>query len=291
MEITDCKGCIRLNNGISIPNLGLGVFKAKEGEEVENAVRWALESGYRHIDTASLYGNERGVGQAIKNSRISREEIFITTKLWNTDQIGGTIIEAFEASLRRLQTEYIDLYLVHYPIEEKLLSTWKIMEQLYASGKIKAIGVSNFEISHLEKLLPTVQIVPAINQVECHPFYVRQALQDYCRTKGIVFEAWRPIMNGKVNRIALLKQIAGKYGKTPSQIALRWELQKGMVVIPKSVHKDRIISNSQLFDFALTPEEISQIDMLDRNKEIRAHPLLHFLYGMYKKIIPRFQHL
>lgn len=286
MQITDIKGCVKLNNGVEMPYLGLGVFKAKEGPDTENAVRWALEAGYRHIDTAALYCNETSVGNAISQSGIPREEIFITTKLWNGSQLSGNIIEAFEESLRKLQTEYIDLYLVHFPIEGKINTTWEKMEEIYQSGKTRAIGVSNFQNHHLEELLREAKIIPVVNQVECHPYLVRQELQDYCRQKGIRYEAWRPVMNGKVNKVPLLRKLAKKYGKNPAQIALRWQLQKGIVTIPKSVRKERIISNGNLFDFELTTEDISRINALDRNKEIRAYPIfLHYLYRTFKRLV------
>jgi diketogulonate reductase-like aldo/keto reductase len=268
-----------------MPYLGLGVFKAKEGPDTENAVRWALEAGYRHIDTATLYRNENSVGNAVRQSGIPREEIFITTKLWNGDQLADNIIEAFEESLRKLQTEYIDLYLVHFPIEGKINTTWKKMEEIYQSGKARAIGVSNFQKHHLKELLREADIIPSVNQMECHPYLVKQDLQDYCQELGIRYEAWRPVMNGKVNKVPLLRKLAKKYGKNPAQIALRWQLQKGIVTIPKSVHKERIISNGNLFDFELSSEDISRIDALDRNKEIRAYPLfLRYLYRSFKRL-------
>ncbi len=272
MQITDINGRVRLNNGIEIPYLGLGVYGASEGREVQNTVTWALEAGYRHIDTASFYGNEKGVGTAVKNSGIPREEIFVTTKIWNDDQRTGNVTKAFEESLRKLQTEYIDLYLVHWPVKEKYIDTWKILEEIYRSGKIKAIGVSNFLKHHLEDLLENATIVPAVNQMECHPYLVQQDLQDYCKEKGISYEAWSPIMRGRVKEIPLLIDLAKKYGKNPFQITLRWELQKGIVTIPKSGKKERIIDNSNLFDFEIEDSDMQKIDALDRNERIDAHP-------------------
>lgn len=272
MKISDIKGRVTLNNGVEMPYLGLGVFRSNEGNEVENAVTWALEAGYRHIDTAAIYGNEKGVGNTIRQSGIPREEIFVTTKVWNDDQRSGGILKAFNDSLRKLQTEYVDLYLVHWPVKGKYKATWKMMEEIYATGKAKAIGVSNFLQHHLEDLLDDVEIVPAVNQIECHPYLVQQNLQDYCRKKGIRYEAWSPIMKGEVNKIQLLVDLAKKYGKKPVQITLRWELQKGIVTIPKSVQKERIIDNGNLFDFELTENEIAMIDALDKDEHTGAHP-------------------
>ncbi len=272
MQITDIKGRVKLNNGVEMPYLGLGVFRTNDGVEVENAVSWALEAGYRHIDTAAIYGNERGVGNAVKKSGLNREEIFITTKVWNDDQRSGEVVKAFENSLRRLQTEYIDLYLVHWPVNGKFIQTWKIFEQLYRTGKIKAIGVSNFLQHHLEDLLEIATIIPAVNQMECHPFLVQQDLQNFCQEKGIRYEAWSPIMKGKVDEVSLLIELANKYGKNPAQIALRWELQKGIVTIPKSVHKERITANGDLFDFNIEKSDMLKIDGLDKDERFGAHP-------------------
>ena len=255
-----------------MPYLGLGVFKTADGEEVENAVRWALETGYRHIDTAAIYQNERGVGKAVKKSGIPREELFITTKVWNDNQRNGTVMEGFEESLKLLQTDYVDLYLIHWPVKEKFTATWKVVEEIYQSGRAKAIGVSNFLQHHLEDLFKIAKIMPMVNQVECHPYLVQQPLIDFCHSYNIVYEAWSPIMRGKVNDIPLLIRLSEKYQKSPVQIVLRWDLQKGIVTIPKSVHKERIEHNSDIFDFELTLEDIDLIDALDKGHHIGAHP-------------------
>lgn len=272
MIISNINGTVQLANGVSMPYFGLGVFKTKDGTEVENAVTWALRSGYRHIDTAAIYNNERGVGNALKAGGIPRNELFITTKVWNDNQRNGTIIEGFEESLDLLQTDYVDLYLIHWPVKGKFTATWKVMEGIYRTGKARAIGVSNFLQHHLEELLPSAQILPMVNQVECHPYLVQQPLIDFCKLHHIVYEAWSPIMRGAVNEIPLFRELSEKYRKTPVQIVLRWDLQKGIVTIPKSVHKERIESNCDIFDFEISSDDMVRIDSLDRNQRFGAHP-------------------
>jgi len=261
-----------LNNGIKMPWLGLGVFQSQEGNEVINAVKVALNNGYKSIDTAAIYQNEKGVGTAIQESKVAREEIFLTSKVWNSEQGYATTMAAFEKSLEKLQTNYLDLYLIHWPKGEKSIDTWKALEELYAKGKIKAIGISNFLVHHLDDFLPHCKVIPAVNQVEFHPELIQPELLSYCQNKGIQLEAWSPIMKGKVNSIPLLQELAAKYDKTPVQIVLRWDIQKGVVTIPKSVTNERIISNADIFDFELTPDDIKKIDSLDKNKRIGPHP-------------------
>jgi len=261
-----------LNNGVKMPLFGLGVFLSKEGLEVESAVLTALEHGYRHIDTAAVYGNERGVGKAVKKSGIPRNEVFITSKVWNSDQGYQTTFDAFEESIERLDTDYIDLYLIHWPKGDLSVETWKALEEIYHQGRVKAIGVSNFLVHHLDKLLPHCQVRPMVNQVEFHPYLQQPPLQQFCRDHGIQLEAWSPIMKGKVNDIPVLQALAVKYGKTPAQIAIRWELQKEIVTIPKSVHKERILSNAGVFDFEISPEDMLKIDHLDREERVGPHP-------------------
>ena len=272
MKITDLKGTVKLVNGVEMPYFGLGVFKTKEGSEVENSVKWALEAGYRQIDTAAIYENEQGVGNALKTSGIPRNEIFITTKSWNENQRNGTVMEGFEESLKLLQTDYVDLYLIHWPVKGKYTATWKVMEEIYRSGRAKAIGVSNFLQHHLEDIFGIAEIKPMVNQVECHPHLVQQPLIDFCRAHDIRFEAWSPIMRGAVNDIPLFQELSEKYKKTPVQLVLRWDLQKGIVTIPKSVHLERIKSNAEIFDFELSEEDIRRIDKLDKNKRFGSHP-------------------
>jgi diketogulonate reductase-like aldo/keto reductase len=263
---------VSLKNGVKMPFFGLGVFPSKEGHEVENAVLTALEAGYRHIDTAAVYGNERGVGIAVKKSGIPRNEVFITSKVWNSDQGYQTTFDAFEESVERLGTDYIDLYLIHWPKGELSIETWKALEEIYAQGRVKAIGVSNFLVHHLEMLLPHCKVMPMVNQVEFHPYLQQPTLQQFCRDHQIQLEAWSPIMKGKVNDIPVLQALAVKYGKTPAQIAIRWELQKQIVTIPKSVHQERILSNSDVFDFEISPEDMIKIDHLDKEQRVGPHP-------------------
>jgi len=263
---------VKLNNGVEMPWFGLGVFMSKEGAEVENAVKVALQNGYRHIDTAAIYQNERGVGKAIKESGILREEIFITSKVWNTDQGYKTTLAAFEVSLEKLQTDYLDLFLIHWPKGKRSVESWKALEELYAKGHVRAIGISNFLVHHLEEFLPECKIMPAVNQYEFHPELMQPDLLEYCKKRGIQPEAWSPIMKGRVNDIPLMQELAAKYGKTPVHIVLRWDIQKGVVTIPKSVTPERIISNTDIFDFELSEEDMAKIDKLDKNGRIGGHP-------------------
>ncbi len=262
----------KLNNGVEMPWLGLGVFRSKEGEEVEIAVKTALEHGYRSIDTAAIYENERGVGKSIKASGVPRNEIFLTSKVWNSDQGYQSTLEAFEVSLEKLQTDYLDLYLIHWPKGQRSVETWKALEELYKKGRVRAIGVSNFLVHHLDDLLPHCKIVPAVNQVEFHPELIQPKLLEYCQKREIQLEAWSPIMKGNVTKIGTIQELAKKYNKTEVQVVLRWDIQKGVVTIPKSVTPERIISNADIFDFELEPEDMAKIDALDKEKRIGGHP-------------------
>ena len=273
MNITDIKGTATLHNGVEMPYFGLGVWKASNGEEVVNAVKWALEAGYRHIDTAMIYRNEQGVGQGVRESGVSREEIFVTSKVWNSDQGYDTTLKAFDASLERLQLDTLDLYLVHWPVKGKYKETWRAMERLYKEGRVRAIGVSNFLQVHLEDLLPGVEIVPMVNQLEFHPWLVQQDLLDYCNQHQIQYEAWSPLMQGKVFGLSTFKDLARKYDRTIAQIVLRWNLQKGVITIPKSSNPHRIVENAQLFDFALSDEDVTLIDSLDRGERVGPDPM------------------
>jgi len=263
---------VKLNNGVEMPWLGLGVWRSMEGKEVESAVVWALDEGYRSIDTAAIYQNENGVGKAIRESRINREDIFITTKLWNNDQRSGNIREALEASLKKLGVEYIDLYLMHWPVPEKFIDCWVHFETLYHEGKIRAIGVSNFLVHHLKQLLEISSITPAINQVEFHPYLLQPELNRFCSEHKIQLQAWAPLMQGKIKEVTELGEIGKKYGKSPAQVALRWNLQHKVITIPKSVNKDRIKANADIFDFSLSDDDMSVIDGLDRNYRFGPDP-------------------
>ncbi len=266
--INDISAKVKLNNGVEMPWLGLGVLRLKEGGEVEKAVQAALEKGYRLIDNAAIYHNEKGVGRGISASGIPRKEIFISSKIANDQQGYHTTFKAFQRSLDWLQTDYLDLYLIHWPMEELSLETWKAMEELYEKGKVRAIGVSNFWVHHLEYFLPKINIVPAVNQVEFHPEMTQPELLEFCKMHNIQVEAWSPIMQGKVFEIPIIQKIAKKYGKTPVQVVLRWDIQKGVITIPRSGKPKEIIENSQIFDFELTKEDVADIDSLNRNKRI-----------------------
>jgi len=261
-----------LHNGVEMPWLGLGVFRAEEGPEVRQAVEWALELGYRSIDTASIYGNEQGVGEGIRASGVPRSEIFVTTKVWNSDQGHDLALAAFDESLRKLGLDYLDLYLIHWPVRGKFSQTWKALESLYKDGRVRAIGVSNFLVHHLDALLQETELMPMVNQVEFHPRLLQPELLNYCRENKIQLEAWSPIMKGRVTELPELVTMAKKYDKTPAQIVLRWDLEHGVVTIPKSVHKERIEENAQIFDFQLSPEDVAAIDTLDRGERLGPDP-------------------
>lgn len=266
---------IKLNNGVEIPMLGLGTYKiGSNDDDVYNAVRSALDIGYRHIDTATLYLNEKPVGKAIRESGIPRDEIFVTTKLWGTDIINNQIQEAFEGSLQNMGLDYIDLYLIHWPVKGMVGSPWKEMEKIYHSKKVRAIGLSNHLIHHLQEVLEQATIAPAVNQMELHPYLIQQDVVDYCNKHNIIPQAWSPLGSSKVPLLKdeVLIWIGGKYGKSPAQVVLRWNIQKGIIAIPKSSNKERQAENFDIFDFELTPEEIQQINDLDKSHRTGAHP-------------------
>ena len=270
--ITDIKGTFTLHNGVEMPYLGLGVYLSKDGQEVSNAVKWALQAGYRHIDTASIYANEEGVGSGIRFSGIPREDVFLVSKVWNSDQGYDSTLKAFDASLERLGMDYLDLYLIHWPVAGKYKDTWKALERLYKEKRIRAIGVSNFMQHHLEDLLGEAEIVPMVNQMEFHPYLVQQSLIDFCNSKQIQYEAWSPMMQGHIFKDPTFQQLASKYNKTIAQIVLRWDLQKGVVTIPKSSKKERILANADLFDFELSQEDMDHLDSLDKGQRFGPDP-------------------
>jgi len=271
-KITDLQGSFELHNGVQMPYFGLGVYLSKDGSEVINAVKEALNHGYRHIDTASIYDNEEGVGKGIQESNVNRKDVFLVSKVWNTDQGYDATLKAFDASLERLGTDYLDLYLIHWPKGELSKETWKALEKLYKEKRVRAIGVSNFLQHHLEDLLTSTEIVPMVNQMEFHPYLVQQDFIDFCNSKGIQYEAWSPMMQGNIFDLDIMKDLAAKYNKTIAQIVLRWDLQKGVVTIPKSSKKERIIANSDLFDFELSEEDIQLLDGLDKGKRFGPNP-------------------
>ncbi|MCC3645108.1 aldo/keto reductase [Cytobacillus firmus] len=268
----DISGTLTLNNGVEMPQFGLGVYKVEKGLQIENTVKDAINIGYRLIDTAAFYENEEGVGKAIKESGVTREELFITTKVWNTDQGYDQTLNAFDNSLKKMGLDYIDLYLIHWPVKEKYLETWKALEKLYKDGKARAIGVSNFQIHHLKDILENSSEKPSVNQVELHPLLSQKELRAFCSEHNIKVQAWSPIARGRVLEDSDIKEIAERHGKSAAQIILRWHLQNGIMVIPKSVKKDRLRENADIFDFILTEDEMRQINALNNNHRFGADP-------------------
>lgn len=262
---------VKLNNGYEMPIVGLGTWRSKP-EEVYNAVLDALKAGYRHIDTAAIYGNEEMIGKAIKDSGIKREELFITTKLWNSDQGYDSTLVAFEASREKLGLDYIDLYLIHwFKGYENSLASYKALEELYRQGKVKAIGVSNYNVHHIQHLLDNVEIKPMVNQVETHVTLQNHFLHEYCRDNQIQLEAYAPLMSNKIGELLeneVLQEIAKKHHKTVTQVALRWLMERGIVVIPKSVTSKRIVENYQVFDFSLDQDDMQKIRKLNTGRKL-----------------------
>ncbi|WP_249596917.1 aldo/keto reductase [Peribacillus frigoritolerans] len=263
---------ITLHNGVKMPQLGFGVFKVKNGNETVESVKKAVEVGYRAIDTAAIYENEEGVGQAIRECGVPREELFITSKVWNTEQGYDTTLKAFEDSLNRLGMEYLDLYLIHWPGKDKYLETWRALEKLYKDGKVKSIGVSNFHVHHLENLLANSEVKPVVNQIELHPLLTQVELRDYCAKHEIKVESWSPLGRGNLLEEPTINHIAKKHGKSPAQVLIRWHLQHDLVVIPKSITPSRIKENAQIFDFSLSLNEMNQIDALNKNERFGSNP-------------------
>lgn len=265
-----------LHNGVKMPWFGLGVFKVEEGPELENAVAVAIKHGYRSLDTAAIYGNEAGVGRGIreglKQTGIAREQLFVTSKVWNADLGYESTLAAYETSLSKLDLKYLDLYLIHWPVQGKFKEAWKALETLYKEGRVKAIGVSNFQIYQLEELMKDAEIKPMVNQVEYHPRLTQKKLQTYCIEQGIQLEAWSPLMQGQLLEHPVLQEIADKYRKSAAQVILRWDLQNGVVTIPKSTKERRIIENADVFDFALTIEDMERIDGLNENHRVGPDP-------------------
>ena len=252
-----------LNNGVPIPRVGLGVFQSPRGEATRRAVGEALRLGYRHVDTARIYGNEQDVGVAVRESGIARAEMFVTTKLWNDDHGFDSTLRAFEASLTRLGLEQIDLYLLHWPVPGKRSESWRALERLLSDGRVRAIGVSNFMPNHLEELLHRAKVVPAINQIEVTPFLQQRDVRAACDKHGIVVEAYSPLTRALRLSHPVVAEVARRLGRSPAQVLLRWGLQHGMVVLPKSTHTDRIAENAALFDFEIPPQSMAELDGLE----------------------------
>jgi diketogulonate reductase-like aldo/keto reductase len=267
---------ITLNNGVTMPQFGLGVWQAKDGQEVEQAVTTALECGYRLIDTAAVYGNEQGVGRAIAASGVPRNELFITTKVWNADQGYEQTLVAFQKSLDRLGLDYIDLYLIHWPVpaKDKYIDTWRALEKLYVDGKVRAIGVSNFTPEYLDRVIDESIVVPAVNQIELHPHMTQNELRLYCEKHHIAVESYSPLGGAGSTLLdePVLKTIGDRYGKSSAQVILRWHIQNGFIVIPKSVTPERIKQNIDIFDFKLNDGDMLAINALNTNTRVGSNP-------------------
>jgi diketogulonate reductase-like aldo/keto reductase len=254
---------LRLNNGVELPQVGLGVYQAARGDETRQAVLAALALGYRHVDTARAYGNERDVGAALRDSGVPRQEVFVTTKLWNDDQGYDQALAAFDKSLERLGLEVLDLYLLHWPVPGKRLDSWRALERLYREGRIRAIGVSNFMVHHLDELLAHGEVVPAVNQIEVSPFLQQRAVREHSARHGIVVEAYSPLTKGERIGHPVVAAVAQRVGRSPAQVLLRWGVQHGMVILPKSTRRERIAENAALYDFALPEEAMAELDGLE----------------------------
>jgi 2,5-diketo-D-gluconate reductase A len=266
---------IELNDGHSIPQLGFGVFKVPP-EETAEVVRHALEVGYRHIDTAEMYGNERGVGEAVRDSGLDRSEVFVTSKLNNGYHEPDDARRAFDETLSKLGFDYVDLFLIHWPLptlyDGDFVSTWKTLEEFRADGRARSIGVSNFEVEHLERLAAETETVPAVNQIELHPYLLNGEADTYGREHGIATEAWSPLAQGKLLDDEAIAEIAQRVGRTPSQVVLRWHVQRGNIVFPKSMRPERMRENFEIFDFALDADDVERIDALDQGEAGRVGP-------------------
>lgn len=265
---------VTLNNGVEMPQLGFGVWQITPDDRAEKAVLTAFDAGYRAVDTARIYTNEGGVGAAIEAAELERSEVFVTTKLWNNEQGYDSVLRAFDNSLAKLRTDYVDLYLIHWPVpfHNRYVETWRAFEKLYADGRIRAIGVSNFEPDHLRTLLDTASVVPAVNQIEFHPYLQQHELYELHKELGIATEAWSPLGQGTVLADPVIGSIAERLGRTPAQVILRWQLQLGNIVVPKSATESRIRENIALFDFSLTDADLAALTEIHRGERVGQHP-------------------
>lgn len=270
--ITNINDCTVLNNGVKMPWLGFGVFQMENGLETEESVSKALEVGYRAIDTATIYENEGSVGKAVAESGIPRQEVFITTKVWNTDQGYDSTLSVFDESLKKLKIDYVDLYLIHWPVKNRSLDTWRALEKLYEDGLVRAIGLSNYKIRHIEEILAACKVKPTLNQVEYHPQLQHVELHQFCKKNQIQLQAWAPLMQGKALVLPEIIEISQKYGKTPAQVLIRWDLQHEVVTIPKSSTPERIAENAEVIDFHLSEEDMARIDSLNREQQVSEYP-------------------
>ena len=262
---------LRLNNGVEVPALGLGTYKLV-GEAAYAPVRAALGCGYRHIDTASFYENEEAVGRAVRESGVPREEVFITSKVWNTEQGFEETLNAFDRTLQRLGMDHLDLYLVHWPVPGKRLETYRALERLYEEGRVRAIGVSNFTVRHLEELYGACQVMPAVNQVEMSPFLYQRELLEHCRGRNVLVTAFSPLARGRVLGDPVLAEVAARHRRSPAQVMIRWCLQKGMAVIPRSADPAHIKENADVFDFSLDEEDMARLDLLHTGLRTTTDP-------------------
>ncbi|WP_019178510.1 aldo/keto reductase [Methanomassiliicoccus luminyensis] len=262
---------VELSNGVRMPSLGVGVFKVPNREAYQNVLD-ALDLGYRHIDTAAYYQNEDAVGRAVANSGVPREDVFITTKVWNSDQGYDEALAAFDRSLELLRTDYVDLYLIHWPKSDKRLETWRALEKLLDDGRARAIGVSNYLIRHLDEVIANSEVVPMVDQVEFSPFLYQKELLEYCRSNNIVLEAYSPLTRGKKLGDPRVVAVAERYGRTAAQVMIRWVLQKGMVAIPKSVHRERLAENAAVFDFTISEGDMAELDSLNEDYHTTWNP-------------------
>ncbi len=273
MKITDM---VALNNGTAIPRFGLGVYQSGSGRATEDAVRWALEAGYRHVDTASMYRNETEVGTALRRAIdegvVRREDVFVTTKLWNSDHGYDEALRAFDASFRRLGLDYIDLFLLHWPVPQRRRHSWRALERIVGEGRCRAIGVSNYMVRHLEELLGHASVPPAVNQIELHPWCQQREVDAWCKARGIAVVAYSPLTKGLMLTDKRLAAVARSVGRTPAQVLLRWSLQKDFVTIPKSTRRERIVENAAIFEFTLGPEAMKSLDDLDEERHVTWDP-------------------
>lgn len=272
VELSSLGDRVEIAPGVFMPRLGLGTFRSSDGPEAEHEVAYGLRIGYRGIDTAAVYGNEESVGRAIAESGLPREQIFVATKVWNTDQGHDSTLAACERSLSRLGLDHVDLYLIHWPMADLTRDTWRAMQELQSRGMTRAIGVCNFLVEHLTDLLSFADVPPAVDQVEHHPRLQQPDLRAFCRESDITLQAWAPIMRGRVAEIPEMVAIAQRHGKTPAQVSIRWILQHGVTTIPKSVHDERIAENADVYDVELSVDEMAAIDVLDRGERIGRHP-------------------
>jgi len=272
MAKLNIQSTVKLNNDVRMPILGLGVYQSPPGRVTRDAVNFALRVGYRHVDTARIYGNEADVGEAVRESGVPRGDLFVTTKLWNSDQGYDSTLRACESSLKRLGLDYLDLYLVHFPVPDVRKESWRAMETLLEKGRCRAIGVSNFTIRHLEELIEERHVIPSVNQVEFHPFLYQKELLKYCQNRGIQVEAYSPLARGERLKHPRIISLATKYSKTPAQLMIRWGIQHGLVVIPKSTTEERIRENSQVFDFDISDDDMRSLDSLNEDLRLNWDP-------------------